>query len=245
MTIKTFIPDSEPTWTPFNAQKESSDSSGKKKKQGVGEAVTMADTIAGISQKNARMWQIIALVSLSSFFISLCILIYAVNLPKTVPVIVTVDSNGNASYVGKVDQNYWGNSKIPEQHKTSQIKKLITNMFTWVIDRNAQLNYMDVAASVCQGTAITQLNTFFSNNNPFDWIGIKTKTVNLQEPMRQTDNTYVIYFDVITFNNGIKEKTEKFSALLTLDVYEVTEKTKDENPLGLYITSFDIKPVQQ
>ena len=54
MAIKTFIPDSEPTWTPFNA-KESSDSSYKKKKQGVGEAVTMADTIAGMSQKNARM----------------------------------------------------------------------------------------------------------------------------------------------------------------------------------------------
>ena len=81
------IPDNEPTFTPFNAKKESSDS---KKKRGVDEAFTMADTIAGMSQKNARMWQIIALVSLSSFFISLGILIYAVNLPKTIPVIVTV-----------------------------------------------------------------------------------------------------------------------------------------------------------
>lgn len=242
MAFKTFIPDNEPTFTPFNAKKESSDS---KKKRGVDEAFTMADTIAGMSQKNARMWQIIALVSLSSFFISLGILIYAVNLPKTIPVIVTVDSNGTATYVGKVDQNYWGNTRIPEQHKTSQIKKLITNMHTWVIDRNAQLAYMDVAASTCQGTASTQLDIFFKNNNPFDWIGLKTKTVNLQEPLRQTDNTYVIYFDVVTFTNGIKEKTEKFSALLTLDVYEVTEATKDENPLGVYITSFDIKPVQQ
>ena len=242
MAIKTFIPDSEPTWTPFNAQKESS-GAGKKKKQGVGEAVTMADTIAGMSQKNARMWQIIALVSLSSFFISLGILIYAVTLPKTLPVIVTVDYKGNASYVGKVDKAYWGYSKIPEQHKTSQIKKFITNMHTWVIDRNAQRNYMDVATSLCQETASTQLKTFFLNNNPYDWIGIKTKSVELQEPLKQTENTYVIYFDVITYANGYLEKKEKFSALLTLDVFEVTEETKDENPLGLYITSFDIKPV--
>lgn len=233
MSIKTFFPENTPTHTPFNAKEDEKN-----------DAITMADTIAAMSQKNARMWQIIALVSLSSFFISLGVLIYSINLPKTIPVIVTVDSNGNASYVGKVDQNYWGKTKIPEHHKTSQIKKLITNMHTWVIDRNAQRNYIDVAASICQGTAVTQLNTFFSNNNPFDWIGIKTKTVNLQEPMKQTDNTYVIYFDVITFSGGVKEKTEKFSALLTLDTYEVTEETKDENPLGLYITSFDIKPVQ-
>ena len=233
MSIKTFFPENTPTHTPFNAKKDEKN-----------DAVTMADTIAAMSQKNASMWQIIALVSLSSFFISLGILIYAVNLPKVIPVIVTVDSNGNATYVGKIDQEYWGTSKIPEHHKTSQIKKLITNMFTWVIDKNAQHSYMNVAASLCQGTAITQLNTFFSNNNPFDWIGIKTTTVNLQEPMRQTDNTYVIYFDVITFGGGVKEKTEKFSALVTLDTYEVTEATKDENPLGLYITSFDIKPVQ-
>ena len=233
MSIKTFFPENTPTHTPFNAKEDEKN-----------DAVTMADTIAAMSQKNARMWQIIALVSLSSFFISLGVLIYAVNLPKTIPVIVTVDSNGNATYVGKVDKKHWGNSKIPEHHKTSQIKKLITNMFTWVIDKKAQQSYMNVAASTCQEPASTQLNTFFRNNNPFEWIGIKTKTVNLQEPMRQTDNTYVIYFDVITYNNGIRERTEKFSALLTLDLYEITEETQDENPLGLYITSFDIKPVQ-
>ncbi|MDR3337987.1 MAG: hypothetical protein LBT16_12370, partial [Treponema sp.] len=54
----------------------------------------MADTVNGLAQKNARMWQIIALVSLSSFFISLGLLIYTVNLPKTVPVVVTVNPEG-------------------------------------------------------------------------------------------------------------------------------------------------------
>jgi hypothetical protein len=35
----------------------------------------IADTINGIAQKNARTWQIVALVSLASFFIALGILI--------------------------------------------------------------------------------------------------------------------------------------------------------------------------
>lgn len=241
--IRSFFPSGGPTHTPFNAQKESK---GNKKKaiKKSGDALTMADTIAGMSQKNARMWQIIALVSLSSFFIALIMLLYTVNLPKTIPVIVTVDSVGNATYVGKVDQTYRSSSEIPEQHKVSQIKKFISNMHTWVIDSNAQLNYMELAAALCQGPAVAQLNTFFTENNPFDWIGIKTRSVTIQEPLKQTDNTYVVYFDVQTFSNGYREKTEKFSVLVTLDIYEVTEQTKDDNPLGLYITSFDIKPVK-
>jgi len=237
---KIFIPEDGPTFTPFNAQKNQSN----KKKRGMSQDVTMADTIASMSQKNARMWQIIALVSLSSFFIALGILIYAINLPKTVPVIVTVDTSGNAVYVGKVDKNYWGKSSIPEQHKTSQIKKLISNMYTWVIDSKAQRDYMAVAAATCQGTALTQLNDFYLNNNPYDWIGLKTKTVNIEEPMKQTENTYVVFYDVVTSYLGKTESVERYSALLTIDVYEVTEETKDENPLGVYITSFDIKRVQ-
>lgn len=239
MASKTFFPVQEPTYTPFNAAKQDKISSKKE----TNNTFTMADTIECISLKNARMWQIIALVSLTSFFAALGLVIYAFTLPDTVPIIVTVDSVGNAVYVGKVDQSYYGNSVIPEQHKTSQIKKFITNANTWVIDRNAQQNYIELAGDLCQGAAITQLNSFFKENNPYDWIGYKTKTVNLQEPMRQTDNTYVIYYDVITYREGIQESVEKFSCLLTLDVYEVSEETKDKNPLGLYITSFDIKPV--
>jgi type IV secretion system protein VirB5 len=64
----------------------------------------MADTIDGLAQKNARLWQIIALVSLSSFFVALGILIYAVTLPETVPVVVTVNPEGEAAYVGKIDK---------------------------------------------------------------------------------------------------------------------------------------------
>ena len=112
---KIFFSDGDASPTPFNSHG---------KKQGKGrpgyneEMVAAADTIQGLSQNNALMWHIIALVSLSSFFISLGICFYAVTLPKTVPVIVTVDNNGNATYDGKVDSSYWGKYNINEHHKT-------------------------------------------------------------------------------------------------------------------------------
>lgn len=240
--IKTFFSDGDASPTPFNAL-------GKKGRGGSGkpgynqEMVAAADTIQGLSQKNARMWQIIALVSLSSFFISLAICFYAVRLPKTVPVIVTVDTNGNATYVGKVDKAYWGKSNIPEHHKTYQVQKLISNMYTWVIDGNAQQTYIKECENICQGSALNQLDAFFRENNPFDWLGVRTQAVKMDLPLKQTSNTYVVYYDVLTYQQGRLMQTKRFSALVTLGYYEVTDETKNLNPLGVYITSFDIQPV--
>ena len=237
---KTYFSDGDPSPTPFNSfvKKKSNGKPGFNQ-----EMVAAADTIQGLSQKNARMWQIIALVSLSSFFISLFICFYAVRLPKTVPVIVTVDSNGNASYVGKVDSSYWGKSNIPEHHKTSQVLKLITNMYTWSSDANAQNIFQKECENICQGAAVNQLDDFFTQNNPYEWTGIKTQSVKIDPPLKQTSNTYVVYYDVLTYQQGRLVQTRRFSALVTLGYFEVTEQTKNLNPLGVYVTSFDIQPV--
>ena len=237
---KTYFSDGDPSPTPFNSfvKKKSNGKPGFNQ-----EMVAAADTIQGLSQKNARMWQIIALVSLSSFFISLFICFYAVRLPKTVPVIVTVDSNGNASYVGKVDSSYWGKSNIPEHHKTSQVLKLITNMYTWSSDANAQNIFQKECENICQGAAVNQLDDFFTQNNPYEWTGIKTQSVKIDPPLKQTSNTYVVYYDVLTYQQGRLVQTRRFSALVTLGYFELTEQTKNLNPLGVYVTSFDIQPV--
>jgi type IV secretion system protein VirB5 len=102
----------------------------------------IADTINGIAQKNARTWQIIALVSLISFFISLGILVYAVTLPKTVPVVVTVNPEGEAAYAGRIDKNQYGASSIPEIAREYQIKRLLSKMHQWLADREAQQAYI-------------------------------------------------------------------------------------------------------
>lgn len=239
MGMQTFFSDGDAPATPFNTGLNHNK---KKTKDGSYDVDTvgMADTIQGLSQKNARMWQIIALVSLSSFFISLGICFYAVKLPKTVPVIVTVDTQGQATYVGTVNRSYWGRDKIPENAKTYQIKRLIANMYTWVIDRNAQNSYIHECETIIQGNAVSLLDSFFSENNPFNWIGVKTQSVIMEEPLRQTDKTYVIYYNVITLKNGHEESNRRYSALVTLDFYQ---GIPESNPLGIFITSFDIKEV--
>ena len=200
------------------------------------------DSVDGLMQKNARMWQIIALVSLSSFFISLGILIYAVNLPKTVPVIVTVDSEGHANYAGKVDKSLYGRQAVPENAKTRPMKDLIKYMFTKYIDKNAQQDYINLAYSIVQRGAVEQLDLFFRQNNPHANFGEYTQSVEIQDPLKQTDKTYFVNFEVTRKNlNGYAIFTETYTALINIDFFE---SVPESNPLGIYITNFDIKAIK-
>jgi len=235
--LSSFIPANNPE-TPFNTREI------KKKKNKDGsynkEAVYVVGTLQATYMKTARMWQILALSFLGALFLSIIICAYSVTRPATVPVIVTVNDEGYANYVGKIDKSYWGAGAIPENAKTFQIKRLVGNMNTWVIDKRAQQGYIKECESICQGQAIDLLNTFFLENNPFSWIGIRTRTVDIEEPMKQTERTYVVYYNVTTFDKGMEMERRRYSMLVTLDFFKGVPET---NPLGIYISSFDIKPV--
>jgi type IV secretion system protein VirB5 len=202
----------------------------------------MADTIDGLAQKNARTWQIIALVSLSSFFVALGVLIYAVTLPKTVPMVVTVNPDGEASYIGKIDNSAYGKTAVPDIAREYQVKRLLTKMHQWVADKEAQQTYIAEAQSVVQSSAVRQLDHFFRSNNPFAEYGNKTRSISIEPPLKQTDKTYIVYFTTIEkLRSGYEGKRVRWSGLINLDQYEPSI----ENPLGLYITNFDIKAIEE
>jgi type IV secretion system protein VirB5 len=201
-----------------------------------------ADTVDGLAQKNARMWQLIALVSLSSFFIALGVLIYAVTLPKTVPVVVTVNPEGEAAYVGKIDKSAYGKTAVPDIAKEYQIKRLISKMHQWAADKEAQQLYIAEARSIVQSNAVRQLDLFFRSNNPFADFGDKTRSISIEPPLKQTEKTYIVYFTTVEkHRSGYEGKRIRWSALINLDQYEPSI----ENPLGLYITNFDIKAIEE
>jgi type IV secretion system protein VirB5 len=188
------------------------------------------------------MWQVIALVSLSAFFIALGIVAYAVTLPKTVPVIVTVNPEGQAAYVGRVDRSRYTSGSIPEIAKTYAIKRLITTMHLWVVDRAAQQMFIDEAFSLVQSGATGRLDLFYRENNPFTNLGKITRSIEIEPPLKQTDTTYIVYFTTAEKTlDGYTTKTSRWSVLVNLEPFETTES----NPLGIYIINFDIKLLEE
>jgi type IV secretory pathway TrbF-like protein len=206
------------------------------------QGLAMTDTINGLAQKNARMWQIIALFSLACFVLALLTLAYVSTLPKDVPVIVTVNPEGQAAYVGKINRSQYRNSSIPENSKEYLIRELIIKMHTWVIDYDAQQKYIAETNAVVQSAAVTELDAFYRANTPFRFIGERTRSVDVEPPLKQTEKTYIVYFTTTEKNsNGYTIRTTRWSALINIDLFETTV----ENPLGVYITNFDIKKIEE
>jgi hypothetical protein len=72
-------------------------------------------------------------------------------------------------------------------------------------------------------------------------MGQRIRTVDLEPPLKQTDNTYNIYFTTVEKSTaGFELNRIKWTALVNLDSFEPTPN----NPLGIYITNFDIKPLE-
>jgi type IV secretory pathway TrbF-like protein len=115
-------------------------------------------------------------------------------------------------------------------------------MHQWLADKEAQQAYISEAMSVVQSSAVRQLDLFFRANNPFAAFGDKTRSITIEPPLKQTDKTYIVYFTTTEKNrSGYEGKKIRWSALLNLDAYEPSP----ENPLGLYITNFDIKQIEE
>ena len=151
------------------------------------------DSFNGAMEKNTRLWKRIAIFSMVCFAGALIAAIRTAQLPKSVPVIITVDGNGNATYEGKVDRALYGKERIPEIHKEAQILKLINRMYTWVSDRSAQTGYVNDAAGLVQGTAMQQLKNFYQSRNPFDHLGSATSSVICEKPLKERGNTYIVF----------------------------------------------------
>jgi type IV secretion system protein VirB5 len=144
--------------------------------------------------------------------------------------------------VGKIDKSAYGKTAVPDIAKEYQIKRLLSKMHQWVADKEAQQLYIAEAQSIVQSSAVRQLDLFFRSNNPFADFGNKTRSVSIEPPLKQTDKTYIVYFTTIEkHRSGYEGKRTLWSALINLDQYEPSI----ENPLGLYITSFDIKAIEK
>jgi type IV secretory pathway TrbF-like protein len=200
------------------------------------------DTINGRAQKTARMWQITALVSLSSFFIALGILIYVETLPRTVPVIVTITPEGKASYAGRVEKANYGIASVPEIAREYLIRELIGKMHAWVIDQDAQRRYIAETQAVVQRGAISQLDQFYRAHNPFAHIGEIVQSAEIEPLHKEAEKTYITYFTVIQKSAAGRELSQaRYSVLVNIDEFTPTET----NPLGIFITNFDIKPLER
>ncbi len=225
---KTYFPDGKPV-TPFNPQ------------------LQHFDMICGQVIKENRILRYVVIVSVAAFFLSIGITMYAVSLPESIPVLVTMNDFGETRYVGEVSRKNYQNYNVPEIAMQYQIKEFISLYQTLSTDKQVMNKSLQKVYHLLTSQTASKFSTIVKEENLFKDFGSYTREVFFEtEPLKLSDNTYQVDYQVVTRNlQGQLWETNLYRAVVTVKVLQPSEDDIKANPLGIYITSFDIKPIDK
>lgn len=203
------------------------------------------DYICGQVMKENRILKFVVVVSVLSFFLSIGICIFAVSQPDSIPVLVTMNDFGETQYIGPVSRRNYQNFNVPEAAVQAQVKEFISLSNTLSTDKTVMKKAVNKTYHLLTSTTASKYSTLVKEDNPFKDFGSRTKEVLFQtEPLKVSQDTYQVDYQVITRQlSGTQIKNEPFRAVITVKMLQPSEEDIKDNPLGIYITSFDMKSI--
>ncbi len=203
------------------------------------------DRIIGMQNKENKTWRLIAIISMLIVFAFLGILIYAINLPKTVPMVITVSDWGEAKYVGNISKFSYNNIEVPDVAIQYQIKKFITNMNTITSDADVMKQNIRDCYNMLDDQAQAKLSNILRTNNPFEKFGNIKQSILIESILQLTSKSYQVeYIQSKMSMTGIITAETRYRAIISITLLEPPEDKKIENPLGIYITDFDFTKIK-
>ena len=156
MSIKNYQPQDEVA-TPFNS-----------KKNGVNTyQLQHFDFICGQVMRENRILKYVVIVSCLAFFVSIGITLYAVSLPESIPVLVTMNDFGETSYVGAVSRRNYQNYAVPEVAVQFQVKKFINNSYTLSTDKQVMQKSLTTTYHLLTSTTAAKYSLWMKEVTPF------------------------------------------------------------------------------
>ena len=237
VSIKNFSPQGDAE-TPFNKQRDSG-------------AMPFAyqldhfNLFCGHVIKENRILRTVAVVLVLANFLSIGITLYAVSLPDSIPVLVTMNDFGETQYVGAVSRRNFQNYAVPELAVQYQVKEFVNLCYTLSTDRAVMKKSLNKTYHLLTSTTASKYSSRLKEEKPFDDFGSKTREVLFQtEPLQLSKDSYQIDFQVITRSlSGSVLADARYRAVVSVQVLQPSEEDIKDNPLGIYITAFDFKEI--
>ena len=203
------------------------------------------DYICGQVMQENRILKFVVVVATLSFFLSIGISLYAVSRPDSIPVLVTMNEFGETQYIGPVSRKNYQNFNVPEVAVQAQVKEFISLMNTLSTDKTVMKKAVSKTYHLLTTTTAQRYSTLVRENNPFKDFGSRTKEVLFQtEPLKVSADTYQVDYQIITRQlSGQMMGNESFRAVITVKMLQPSDEDIKDNPLGIYITAFDMKPI--
>ncbi len=204
------------------------------------------DFICGQVMKENRTLRFVVIISCLSFLLSIGITIYAVSMPDSVPVLVTMNDFGETKYVGPVSRKNYQNYYVPEEAINYQVKNFIDLYYSLSTDITVmRKNYSNIFHILTTQSA-SKFNTLVKESNLYGDFGEKTRECFFEtEPLKLSQDSYQLDYQIILrgLEGNISER-KKYRILVTVKTLQPSEEDIKFNPLGIYITNFDIKEIE-
>ncbi len=204
------------------------------------------DFICGQVIKENRLLKFIVVVAVISFLLSIAVTFYAVSLPDTVPVLITMNDFGETHYIGEVSRKNYEGFQVPEKAMTAQVKKFITLYNTVSTDKQVMKNNVNEIYHILTSVTASKYSSLIKENNPYADFGTKTKEVvfETEDPLKLSNDSYQIDYRLITrLLDGRITDDEVYRAVISVKTLKPSKEDIETNYLGIYITGFDMKRI--
>ncbi|WP_297645841.1 type IV secretion system protein [uncultured Treponema sp.] len=203
------------------------------------------DWITGQIRRENHILRIVAVISCLAFFLSIGISLYAVAQPDSIPVIVTMNDFGQASYVGPVSRKNYQNFNVPEVAVQYQVKDFLNLYHTLSTDKTVMKKSVNKIYHILTSTTASKYSSLVKEEKPFEYFGTRTREVLFQtEPLKLSKDSYQIDYQVLTRQvSGSVVSNVAYRAVISVKTLQPSEDDIKDNPLGIYITAFDMKEI--
>ena len=205
------------------------------------------DMICGQTMRENKMLKLeVCVLVFIVLILSLGIVFFLTKRTQVVPAIVTMNDFGQTHYVGEISRKNYQNFNIPEVAVTYQVKEFITLYKSLSSDKDIVKKNIEKAYHLLTSVSASKYSTLLKENNPYKDYGSYTKEVHFEtEPLKISRDTYQVDYRHITRTlTGIIIEDKRQRAVITIKALNPTEEDIKDNPLGIYITDFDIKDIK-
>lgn len=193
----------------------------------------------------ARIWQGVGVLSLTLAIVATGYALYLGSQSRIIPYVVEVDRLGNAQAGTYAPSVQYTEERVIE----AAIADFISNWRGVTVDGRLQKDRINKLYSYLSSSdaATAKLNTYFreQGGDPFKRAKTRTVSVGVHALNRISDQSYQVDWSEVEYDReGYEQGRRRFRAIISIAIIPpATEQLILQNPVGLYVTDYDLTEI--
>lgn len=193
----------------------------------------------GSYARSAMAWRTMGLISMSMAVIGFGYALYQSTQVRLVPYIVEVDQLGNSAAGGFPAQIEYADERVVR----AMLGQWVTNFRSITPDTVVQTGYINRTYAMLrrQDPSTEKVNAWFRNQSPFDAARSRTVSVEINNVVALSNQSYQIdWTEIERDRQGRETATRRWRGVATVTLSPPQDEAIIRlNPIGLYLADFD------